>query len=429
MNVIQLPDELPPGNLLFAPRLAPRVLLSPGGGLDLGLSEFTNVPFGRLRGLMTCVIEMRGAPLQVLLLFVKDSRPLMVQAAKLRLASFELEEARPPESLRTLVRHLGELAPHLAVDASTQRFLEGGALPELGARIVDAATTFGGLLPKDSPAEPATAPPAVDPAPIAADAELREEDPTTAPGTSLTELTDRVSREIADTSPILHVPAPAAAEEPPAAPPQEPPQEPAVEPVLWLDRAQQCLLASDGDDVFVVRGGSTDLETWAEAIGAGKSPRIVLGSEALTIPLEDLRRIEYRPDRHRITLASGAGESPRQERLSCSDEASGESLLEVLGDLLPGWRRHRRVLSLRTALLPLLALPALLGGLWLFALGLAIAGGDGWRLTTPLGTLEAGGLVAAGVLALALSSLPALRRLRQPPPEVVELVPPQSHVN
>jgi hypothetical protein len=448
MKVIELPDELPQGNLLFAPRLAPRVLLTPTGGLDLGLSEFTNMALGRLRGVMACVMEMRGAPLQVLLLFVKDSRPLMVQAAKLRLGSFELEEARPPECLRILVLHLGELAPHLVVDDATHSFLKGAALPEIGARIVDAATTFGGLLPKEQPGgideearksspggKAEESPPKTDPSQHqekTASAESPREEAATpaAPAsppssTSLGELSDRVAREIAANSSIIHVPPATGARAPTTTEEETAASGTPRSSLLWLDAAQQCLLADAGDAVLVARSQRANLEMWAQAIEAGKSPQIVLGSDALTIPLASLRRVENLQERRRLVMVFEGEGGVRKERIAYSDREAGNRLFGSIERLLPTWRRQHRILSIRSALLPLLTIPAVLTGLWLVLLVLALRSqeeGVG-RFSNPFGPLAPEGAVMAGLAVLALAFLPALRRLLHPPPECEELVP------
>ena len=485
MKVIQLPEELPPGNLLFAPRLAPRVVKGAQDGLDLGLSEFTNLAPQRLRGIMACVMEMRGAPLQVLLLFVKDSRPLMVQGAKVKLASFELEEARPPESLRILIRHLGDLAPQLAVDAGTHRFLEGDALPDIGKRIVDAATTFGGLLPKKTETEtdaaeeetpeatestpteePVTEEPAseepvteepvteepvteepvteepvteepVTEEPVTEKADAEEpvpEELTTEPmpaTTPLAEMTDRVVAEIASSSSILHVPPPRRSEEVPstattAAPPSSP--SPSADACrLWLDPKQQCLLASDGEALLVSRSNPADLKTWADAIRGGKNPRIVLGTDATSIPVAALLRVERLRERRRFVLIfQESGNTPRKERLPYSDSSSGNHLDDLLTGLLTDWRRHRRTLSLRTALFPLLAFPGILAVFWLGLLGLAAQQDETGQLETLFGSLGSEGAVLVGLVLLCLAFVPAMRRLRQPPPEIEELLPPKK---
>ena len=413
MKVLELPAALRPGNLLFAPRLAPR-LARIGDALDFGLSELTQVPFARLRGAMALSTEMRGNEIRVLLLFVRNSRPLMIQDVKLRLKSFELEPAKPPESLRILLQGLGELAPHLLIDNGTEAFLDGGPLPEVGVRIVDAATTFGTLLPQGTSSTEGQEPGEDEKTEEKDDAQkaLAEAERTVA---ELVEagVGNADEPEEGDSTPAFR-------EDTAEASPEDPPEssEPSspAQNVWWSDPGQQTLVALTPGAVLILNGSPQILKAREEALGAGKNPRIVLGSEARAIFLNELEQVRLLPERRYVSLSGKGG----TERVTCSDEVLARRLFQHLETALPTWHHERRSLSRKTALTPFLALPAGLTIVWLVLLGLTLRGGNGpeWLAGFSIDVIVVGGLVTVG-----LSLLPALRRLREPPPEAEELVP------
>ncbi len=448
MRVARRPEDLGTGSLLFAPRLAPRLRFE-DGALDFGLPELSAVAADQVQALLAGRVEMRGKPLLVLLVFVSGSRPLMIQADKLRVDSFELESAAPLENLRTLITHLGATMD-LVTDATTEAFAAGSDMPDLGKELIPLSSWLGELVAaspeKLAEALGIEAPEALDEVEDRADG--LEEEEAVEPVETDAEMVSGASEPPAapEASPVEPRVGPAERPDPePAAPesaaaamaaaPETSPPAPAEAEAerngvgrLWLDLARQQLVTIGEGYLLVARRNARELRSRSEAVRSGRDPRVVFGTDALTIAFPEILQVRNMVASSRLELVYRRGSGKIREVIDYSSPEEGERMFEQLAELLgPRWKRGRVTLSRWQALYqslrwPLVAAAAL--GLVLGVLALRpAAGSPGSEPGQTLPSLDPYGVSAAGLVLLCLVLVPVVRGLRQRPPVVDELVP------
>lgn len=438
MKIAQRPDNLGTGSLLFAPRLAPQ-LRANDDGFDLGLPELGGVPPEKIFALLAGLVEMRGQALPVLLLFVEGSRPLMIQAGKLRPGTFDIDSGSPLDNLRSVAGYLGETLD-LVTDAATQRFVDGGDLPELGQQLIPVISWLGELVGNPERLAEALGAPGADTS--AARGSKVPATASTQPERSSTSAEVSKSREPTSRDDIS-TPAPAMAADPGdetvpmtvplggSAPSTATPLVAKKRPAhtrMWLDLAHRHLVALGADYLLVARRSLRELEPRAEGIRSGKDPRVLFGTDALTIPFANLRSVRNMRSRSRLELHYSRSSRPIREVIDYSDPGEGEQMFEQLAaGLGPGWRRQITTQSRLQTLIPVLRWPIAAAGMIVMTMA-AIAmrptgssgeSGFGSGLNGFLGPY---GLAVAAVVTLSLLVVPLVHGLRLGKSPIDELI-------